>query len=54
MAKTFHAIQKAGDGKYNVIRHSTGKPINKHPESKKDALAELRAIEWAKHSKMGK
>lgn len=44
----FHPIRKRGSG-YVVIAKSTGKALEKHPTSKANADAQLRAVEAHKH-----
>lgn len=44
----FHALRKSGGG-YKIIAKSTGKPLSKKPISRAKALAQLGAIEAAKH-----
>lgn len=45
----FHAIRKRGKGTV-VIAKSTGKALSKKPMSRKNALAQLRAVEFHKHN----
>ena len=51
MAQKFHALAKV-DGGYKLRDRSTGEVgmYSKKPQSKEKALAQLRAIEFHKHS----